>query len=136
MSTFDGFIKEFPDITGHGQPLPSFYILADSFVVDHFTLKPTRPPPRAAFLSHVHKDHMSGLETYASSFVYCSHATKQVWLSTVLENLGADKKLVSKLQTKRDRLDFADGTIEKKIYSYSTLLHNKKLLVRQPFSLV
>jgi len=49
--------------------------------VDHFTLKPNRPPPRAAFLSHVHKDHMVGLETYCSSFVYCSHATKEVHLS-------------------------------------------------------
>ena len=46
--------------------------------VDHFTRKPNRPTPRAAFLSHVHKDHLVGLETYDASFIYCSQATKEV----------------------------------------------------------
>jgi phosphoribosyl 1,2-cyclic phosphodiesterase len=46
--------------------------------VDHFTLKNDRPSPQAAFLSHVHRDHMVGLETYNSSFVYCSKATYEV----------------------------------------------------------
>ena len=74
MSTFDGYIKEFPYITG------MFFLKrrVDISLVDHFTQKSNRPTPRAAFLSHVHKDHLTGLERYDSSFVYCSHATKEV----------------------------------------------------------
>ena len=74
MSTFDGYIKEFPDITGTSLCVFVSYKSA----VDHFTHKPHRRPPRAAFLSHVHKDHMNGLERYDSSLIYCSHATKEV----------------------------------------------------------
>ena len=73
MSTFNGYIKEFPLVTG-----TSISRSALLKSVDHFTTKSGRPSPRAAFLSHVHKDHMTGLETYMSSFVYCSHATKEV----------------------------------------------------------
>jgi DNA cross-link repair 1C protein len=74
MSTFDGYIKEFPDITGTSLCVVVSYKSA----VDHFTHKPHRRPPRAAFLSHVHQDHMNGLECYDSSLIYCSHATKEV----------------------------------------------------------
>ena len=74
MSTFDGYIKEFPDIIG-----TCTWLEFNSHIqVDHFTRKPDRPSPRAAFLSHVHKDHLVGLETYDASFIYCSQATKEV----------------------------------------------------------
>ena len=34
-----------------------------------------------------------------------------------------------RIQTQKDRLDFADGTIEKKIYAYANLSYKKNLLV-------
>ncbi|KAK0249365.1 hypothetical protein B0A54_03730 [Friedmanniomyces endolithicus] len=64
MSTFDGIIKEFPDIR-----------------IDHF--RPSAeasPPPLAYFLSHVHTDHTAGLETCKSPFIYCSPATREILL--------------------------------------------------------
>ena len=95
-------------------------------VVDHFTHKPHRPSPRAAFLSHIHKDHTNGLETYNSSFVYCSQATKEVRHINLVET---DFELVLRLQTRRDRLHFAEGIIEKKIRTYANLSYRKDLLV-------
>jgi hypothetical protein len=73
---------------------------------------------------------MNGLERYDSSFIYCSQATKEVLTPAIsLRDLEADLKLVLRLQTKRDRLHFADGTIEKKICTYSNLNYKKDLLV-------
>lgn len=43
--------------------------------------------------------------------------------------LRANVKLVLRLQTKKDRLDFADGSIEKKVYAYANLSYKKDLLV-------
>ncbi|KAK1817188.1 hypothetical protein LTR12_008378 [Friedmanniomyces endolithicus] len=64
MSTFDGIVKEFPDIR-----------------IDYFrpSIQPS-PPPLAYFLSHVHTDHTVGLETCKSSFIYCSPATREILL--------------------------------------------------------
>ncbi|TKA79551.1 hypothetical protein B0A55_02738 [Friedmanniomyces simplex] len=64
MSTFDGIVKEFPDIR-----------------IDYFrpSPEPSRPP-LAYFLSHVHTDHTVGLETCKSPFIYCSPATREILL--------------------------------------------------------
>ncbi|KAK1080033.1 hypothetical protein LTR33_005883 [Friedmanniomyces endolithicus] len=64
MSTFDGIVKEFPDIR-----------------IDYFrpSIQPS-PPPLAYFLSHVHTDHTVGLETCKSPFIYCSPATREILL--------------------------------------------------------
>jgi phosphoribosyl 1,2-cyclic phosphodiesterase len=61
MSTFDGIVSEFPDIR-----------------IDYFRNSPNHPPPLACFLSHVHSDHLQGLESLKAPFVYCSPATKEV----------------------------------------------------------
>lgn len=45
MSTFGGLMSEFPDIR-----------------VDYFRPVAGLRPPLAAFLSHVHSDHLSGLD--------------------------------------------------------------------------
>lgn len=129
MSTFDGYIKEFPDITSSGTVS---LILLTLIVVDHFSHKQHRPPPRAAFLSHIHKDHMTGLERYDSSFIYCSQATKDVGFSAFFQM--ADLKLVLRLQTKRDRLNLAQGMIERKICTYANLQYKRDLLVIFLFS--
>ncbi|KAH7323037.1 beta-lactamase-like protein [Stachybotrys elegans] len=63
MSTFDGRVAEFPDIT-----------------IDYFRHRPGSLPPLACFLSHVHSDHLAGLETLRSPFVYCSPGTKNILL--------------------------------------------------------
>ncbi|KAI0138993.1 beta-lactamase-like protein [Hypoxylon sp. NC0597] len=62
MSTFNGIIHEFPDIR-----------------VDFFRGF-DRQPPLACFLSHVHSDHLAGLDRLRSPFVYCSAATREILL--------------------------------------------------------
>src|SRR4051812_42441064 len=73
MSTFGGFMPEFPDIRG------SFSMLwrcqDTDELVDFFRPIPDRRPPLACFLSHVHSDHLAGLETLKSPlsvFLSCS----------------------------------------------------------------
>ncbi|KKK15003.1 hypothetical protein AOCH_003849 [Aspergillus ochraceoroseus] len=63
MSTFDGFVREFPFIR-----------------IDYFRKNPQRPPPLACFLSHVHSDHLQGLESFRAPFIYCSSATRELLL--------------------------------------------------------
>ncbi|KAI0407149.1 artemis protein [Xylaria palmicola] len=63
MSTFKGIVSEFPRIR-----------------VDFFRPQPGHPPPLACFLSHVHSDHLAGLETFNGCFIYCSAATKAILL--------------------------------------------------------
>ncbi|OJJ86535.1 putative DNA repair protein [Aspergillus glaucus CBS 516.65] len=63
MSTFDGIVQEFPYIQ-----------------IDYFRKNPDRPPPLACFLSHVHSDHLQGLESFRAPFIYCSAATRELLL--------------------------------------------------------
>ncbi|KAK4127252.1 hypothetical protein N657DRAFT_653533 [Parathielavia appendiculata] len=49
MSTFNGLVAEFPDIR-----------------VDFFRSQPEHRPPLACFLSHIHSDHLAGLENLRS----------------------------------------------------------------------
>ncbi|KAJ5036497.1 hypothetical protein NUH16_004372 [Penicillium rubens] len=63
MSTFDGIVEEFPDIR-----------------IDYFRKCPERPAPLACFLSHVHSDHLQGLESFRTPFIYCSPATRELLL--------------------------------------------------------
>ncbi|KAL4798099.1 hypothetical protein BDV19DRAFT_35842 [Aspergillus venezuelensis] len=62
MSTFDGFVKEFPRIA-----------------IDYFRIDPGRDIG-AYFLSHAHSDHLQGLESFRAGFIYCSSATKELLL--------------------------------------------------------
>ncbi|KAJ8130232.1 hypothetical protein O1611_g3398 [Lasiodiplodia mahajangana] len=80
MSTFRGIISEFPDIR-----------------VDFFRRLPDFPPPLACFLSHVHSDHLAGLESFDGSFIYCSAATKAILL---------------RLEKSSVRLNYAKGILE------------------------
>ncbi|KAI7781934.1 DNA repair protein [Diaporthe eres] len=85
MSTFDGIIREFPGIR------------VDFFrnVVDD--------PPLACFLSHIHSDHIAGLDTFKGRLVYCSAATRAMLL---------------KLQRKASRINFAQGILEAEEITY------------------
>ncbi|RYO92940.1 hypothetical protein DL763_004524 [Monosporascus cannonballus] len=88
MSTFMGSVREFPDIR-----------------IDYFCELDQRPPP-ACFLSHVHSDHLRGLDTLKSPFVYCSPATREILL---------------RLEKIPSRLNYAQGITEKRNPTYKEL---------------
>ncbi|KAL8392126.1 hypothetical protein RB595_002351 [Gaeumannomyces hyphopodioides] len=93
MSTFDGIIREFPDIR-----------------VDFFRRDPNRRPPLACFLSHVHSDHLAGLESLRCPFVYCSAPTRELLL---------------RLERYPCRINYAKGILEARVQTYK---HLKPLL--------
>ncbi|KAK8246013.1 putative DNA repair protein [Phyllosticta capitalensis] len=97
MSTFDGFIHEFPHIA-----------------IDHFRTSVRPSPPLACFLSHVHSDHLHGLESLRSPFVFCSPATKEILL---------------RLVKYPHRINFAKGILETREQTYK---HLNKLLKTIP----
>ncbi|KAH6617994.1 beta-lactamase-like protein [Chaetomium sp. MPI-SDFR-AT-0129] len=89
MSTFNGLVAEFPDIR-----------------VDFFRSHPDLRPPLACFLSHIHSDHLAGLESLRSPFVYCSAATKQMLL---------------RLERYPCRINYATGILEARVQRYRHL---------------
>jgi DNA cross-link repair 1C protein len=89
MSTFDGLVKEFPTIR-----------------VDYFRNYPDKPAPTALFLSHVHSDHLLGLESVKMPFIYCSGTTKRILL---------------KMEKYPHRINFAKGILEKRRQHYQHL---------------
>ncbi|SMQ45167.1 unnamed protein product [Zymoseptoria tritici ST99CH_3D7] len=100
MSTFDGRVAEFPDIQ-----------------IDHFrTNAISGRAVRACFLSHVHTDHLVGLESlsYQGPFIYCSPATREVLL---------------RLEKYPHRMNFANGILESR---KQTFKHLKRLLKPVP----
>ncbi|PKY04400.1 hypothetical protein P168DRAFT_310972 [Aspergillus campestris IBT 28561] len=92
MSTFDGVVKEFPGIQ-----------------IDYFRKNQDRPP-LACFLSHVHSDHLQGLESFRSPFIYCSAATRDLLL---------------RIEKYPHRMNFSKGILEARRLHYR---HLSKLL--------
>lgn len=88
MSTFDGVVAEFPNIR-----------------IDHFRVQPSSPPAFAFFLSHMHSDHLTGLES-CRTFVYCSSATREI---------------VLRLEKRFARLNYANGLLEVRKQDYARL---------------
>ncbi|GKT57996.1 artemis protein [Colletotrichum tofieldiae] len=97
MSTFNGLVAEFPDIR-----------------IDFFRSHAGRRPPVACFLSHIHSDHLAGLETLRSPFVYCSAATREMLL---------------RLERYPCRVNYAKGILEARVQTYK---HLKNLLKPLP----
>ncbi|PWY95587.1 DNA repair protein [Aspergillus sclerotioniger CBS 115572] len=93
MSTFDGAVREFPSIQ-----------------IDYFRKNPDRPPPLACFLSHVHSDHLQGLESFRTTFIYCSPATREMLL---------------RIEKYPHRMNFSKGILESRRLHYK---HLSKLL--------
>lgn len=91
MSTFDGVVHEFPDIA-----------------IDYFRFRSRPQPPRLCLLSHVHSDHLAGLETLRGPFVYCSAATREILL---------------RLERYPCRINYANGTLEARKQTYKHLKH-------------
>ncbi|KAH0019260.1 hypothetical protein KCU78_g6873, partial [Aureobasidium melanogenum] len=94
MSTFDGIVKEFPSIR-----------------IDNFTNYPDEPPPLACFLSHVHSDHLKGLESFKSTFIYCTAQTRELLL---------------RLEKYPHRMNFARGILESRKQTYRRLKNHIK----------
>ncbi|KAJ5245985.1 hypothetical protein N7468_000968 [Penicillium chermesinum] len=90
MSTFDGYI------TG----------LAHPHSVDYFRKNPERPAPLACFLSHVHSDHLQGLESLRAPFIYCSPATRELLL---------------RIEKYPHRMNFQKGILESRRLHYKHL---------------
>ncbi|KAL3293002.1 artemis protein [Colletotrichum asianum] len=97
MSTFNGLVAEFPDIR-----------------IDFFRKHAGHHPPLACFLSHIHSDHLAGLESLRSPFVYCSAATRQMLL---------------RLERYPCRINYAKGILEARVQTYK---HLKNLLKPLP----
>ncbi|KAI9703485.1 MAG: hypothetical protein M1820_005789 [Bogoriella megaspora] len=89
MSTFNGIVAEFPQIR-----------------IDYFRQIPDSCPPLAVFLSHVHSDHLQGLESLKAPFIYCSHATRELLL---------------KLEKFPHRMNFSKGILEARKQTYKHL---------------
>jgi DNA cross-link repair 1C protein len=81
-----------------------------TFPVDYFRKNDTHPSPLAVFLSHIHSDHLTGLESLKSPFVYCSYATKELLLQ---------------VEKYPHRVNFSKGIIESRRQHYK---HLKSLL--------
>jgi DNA cross-link repair 1C protein len=97
MSTFNGIVREFPNIR-----------------IDFFRRHPDLKPPTACFLSHIHSDHLQGLESPVLPFVYCSAATK---------------RLLLRMEKYPHRINFAKGILEAGKQTYR---HLKKVLKALP----
>ncbi|RFN49261.1 hypothetical protein FIE12Z_6482 [Fusarium flagelliforme] len=97
MSTFNGIVSEFPDIR-----------------IDFFRKNANAPPPLACFLSHVHSDHLAGIESLKSPFVYCSAATREILLQ---------------LERYPCRINYAKGVLEAR---QQTFKHLDKILKPLP----
>ncbi|KAK2753278.1 DNA repair protein [Colletotrichum kahawae] len=97
MSTFNGLVAEFPDIR-----------------IDFFRKHAGHQPPLACFLSHIHSDHLAGLESLRSPFVYCSAATREMLLRP---------------ERYPCRINYAKGILEARVQTYK---HLKNLLKPLP----
>ena len=97
MSTFNGIIKAF-----------------DRIRVDYFRDVPHSKAPTAYFLSHVHSDHIQGLESNKSIPTYCTAATREILL---------------RLETRVDRMNFEHRILERRIVRFRAL---EKLLKPLP----
>ncbi|RCI15978.1 hypothetical protein L249_3024 [Ophiocordyceps polyrhachis-furcata BCC 54312] len=87
MSTFNGIVPEFPEIR-----------------IDFFR---NRATALACFLSHIHSDHLAGLESLRSPFsVYCSAATREMLL---------------RLERYPCRINYAKGILETRQQTYRHL---------------
>jgi DNA cross-link repair 1C protein len=83
-------------------------------IVDFFRRNADAQPPLACFLSHVHSDHLAGLESLRSPFVYCSAATREILL---------------RLERYPCRINYAKGVLEAR---QQTFKHLSKVLKSLP----
>ncbi|CZT46787.1 uncharacterized protein RSE6_07276 [Rhynchosporium secalis] len=92
MSTFTGVMEGFEDIR-----------------VDYFRPTSGLPTPRACFLSHIHSDHLQGLESklWRTSPIYCSPPTREILLrlETKMNRIGYETKVLEARKVQYGHLD-------------------------------
>jgi hypothetical protein len=136
MSTFGGVMEEFPNVRGVFDHYMSKGIGSWSYAVDFF--RPIRPkagetplpPALACFLSHVHTDHLEGLETlsfkgplyvlFESWRWFLAHHVASIYCS------AATRELLLRLEKYPHRLNFVKGILEARRVVFK---HLEKLLV-------
>jgi DNA cross-link repair 1C protein len=95
--------------------------------VDFFSKIHGRRPPLACFLSHVHSDHLAGLDSFkAPLFVFRYRYETQVLICSSVYCSAATKELLLRLERYPHRLNFALGVLESRKQQYK---HLKSLLV-------
>ncbi|CCG82132.1 Predicted protein [Taphrina deformans PYCC 5710] len=96
MSTFDGCLQEFPNLA-----------------IDYFRPRSKSAPPVLAYLlSHVHSDHLQGLENkdFSGALIYCSQATKNLLL---------------RIQERNVRVKYARSEVDRKVLKYAHLVQRR-----------
>uniref|UniRef100_A0A0L0N3R6 Protein artemis n=1 Tax=Tolypocladium ophioglossoides (strain CBS 100239) TaxID=1163406 RepID=A0A0L0N3R6_TOLOC len=107
MSTFNGLVAEFPDIKSQSSlAINRWIVISNVLTVDFFRKNANAPLPLACFLSHVHSDHLAGLDSLRSPFVYCSAATREILL---------------RLERYPCRINYAQGILEARQQTYKHL---------------
>ncbi|KAH8150797.1 uncharacterized protein LAJ45_04978 [Morchella importuna] len=99
MSTFMGIVDEFPDIR-----------------IDYFrqSKELNARAPLACFLTHIHSDHIQGLENfYGGPFIHCSAATKELLL---------------RLERRAHRWNLAKGVLESRRCQYMEKKNKLKVI--------
>ncbi|KAI5843903.1 hypothetical protein DFP73DRAFT_69270 [Morchella snyderi] len=99
MSTFVGIVDEFPDIR-----------------IDYFrqSKELNARAPLACFLTHIHSDHIQGLESfYGGPFIHCSAATKELLL---------------RLERRAHRWNLAKGVLESRRCQYMEKKNKLKVI--------
>ncbi|KFA64591.1 hypothetical protein S40285_09343 [Stachybotrys chlorohalonatus IBT 40285] len=142
MSTFDGLVAEFLEIRSE-----SFPSLARSRCPRHVASVPNRAivdflrqhadmsPLLACFLSHIHSDHLAGLESLRSLFWYTGfaswippHANRppSVYCSAVI------REMLLRLERYPYRINYAKGILKARQQMYK---HLHKVLAKKPLLL-
>lgn len=106
MSTFNGFVSGNMMTHSSDPSIINYQVEFPRIRIDQFRTLPGRPPPLACFLSHVHSDHLLGLESLKSPFVYCSPATRELLL---------------RLEKYPHRMNFSKGILECRKQTYKHL---------------
>lgn len=79
----------------HKHPL-TYLVEFPEIRLDYFRNAHYAKAPLACFLSHVHSDHLRGLESLKSPFIYCSAATREVRWSLESRVFCLDFNIVQK----------------------------------------
>ena len=83
MSTFKGIVAGMAHVSTFEAASLLYASEFPQIRIDYFRHQPEHKAPLACFLSHVHSDHLMGLETFRAPFVYCSAATREASASSL-----------------------------------------------------
>ncbi|KAJ4345118.1 hypothetical protein N0V95_005890 [Ascochyta clinopodiicola] len=103
MSTFKGVVAGTSHLSAYETTNLLDVLEFPQIRLDYFRHQPEHKAPLACFLSHVHSDHLVGLETLRAPFVYCSAATREILL---------------RLEKFHYRVNFAKGILESRNVTY------------------